>query len=169
MKKREGGILAWAAAVFLLVGMAAGCSRSEEARYQLNPKQPVMITVWNYYNGQTKQAFDNLVSRFNETVGMEMGIIVDSVSYGDVNQLAEEAYNSASGRLGADAMPNLFAAYPENAYRIDVLGKLVDLNQSSHFPDYRHPAFPPEGQRGRYHALCRARNPPEDRFPGYED
>ena len=109
--------------------MAAGCSRSEEARYQLNPKQPVMITVWNYYNGQTKQAFDNLVSRFNETVGMEMGIIVDSVSYGDVNQLAEEAYNSASGRLGADAMPNLFAAYPENAYRIDVLGKLVDLNQ----------------------------------------
>lgn len=43
MKKREGGILAWAAAVFLLVGMAAGCSRSEEARYQLNPKQPVMI------------------------------------------------------------------------------------------------------------------------------
>lgn len=93
MKKREGGILAWAAAVFLLVGMAAGCSRSEEARYQLNPKQPVMITVWNYYNGQTKQAFDNLVSRFNETVGMEMGIIVDSVSYGDVNQLAEEAYN----------------------------------------------------------------------------
>ena len=129
MKKREGGILAWAAAVFLLVGMAAGCSRSEEARYQLNPKQPVMITVWNYYNGQTKQAFDNLVSRFNETVGMEMGIIVDSVSYGDVNQLAEEAYNSASGRLGADAMPNLFAAYPENAYRIDVLGKLVDLNQ----------------------------------------
>ena len=77
MKKREGGILAWAAAVFLLVGMAAGCSRSEEARYQLNPKQPVMITVWNYYNGQTKQAFDNLVSRFNETVGMEMGIIVE--------------------------------------------------------------------------------------------
>ena len=129
MKKREGGILAWAAAVFLLVGMAAGCSRSEEARYQLNPKQPVMITVWNYYNGQTKQAFDNLVSRFNETVGTEMGIIVDSVSYGDVNQLAEEAYNSAIGRLGADAMPNLFAAYPENAYRIDVLGKLVDLNQ----------------------------------------
>lgn len=129
MKKREGGILAWAAAVFLLVGMAAGCSRSEEARYQLNPKQPVMITVWNYYNGQTKQAFDNLVSRFNETLGTEMGIIVDSVSYGDVNQLAEEAYNSASGRLGADAMPNLFAAYPENAYRIDVLGKLVDLNQ----------------------------------------
>ena len=44
MKKREGGILAWAAAVFLLVGMAAGCSRSEEARYQLNPKQPIIIT-----------------------------------------------------------------------------------------------------------------------------
>ncbi len=48
---------------------------------------------------------------------------MDSVSYGDVNQLAEEAYNSAIGRLGADAMPNLFAAYPENAYRIDVFGQ----------------------------------------------
>lgn len=32
MKKREGGILAWAAAVFLLVGMAAGCSRSEDTK-----------------------------------------------------------------------------------------------------------------------------------------
>ena len=129
MKKRKRVMLAWAAAAVLMLVMTGGCSRSEDARYQLDPRQPVMITVWNYYNGQTKQALDSLVSRFNETVGMEKGIIVDSVSHGDVNQLAEETYNSASGRLGADSMPNLFAAYPENAYRIDVLGKLVDLNQ----------------------------------------
>lgn len=88
-----------------------------------------MITVWNYYNGRTKSAFDDLVSRFNDTVGMEKGIIVESVSHGDVNQLAEETFNAASKRLGADAMPNLFAAYPENAYRIEELGMLVDLNQ----------------------------------------
>ena len=38
-----------------------------DARDQPDPRQPVMITVWKYYNGQTKQALDSLVSRFNET------------------------------------------------------------------------------------------------------
>ena len=67
MKKRKRVMLAWAAAAVLMLVMTGGCSRSEDARYQLDPRQPVMITVWNYYNGQTKQAFDSLVSRFNET------------------------------------------------------------------------------------------------------
>lgn len=118
-----------AATAALLLVFVSGCSHGGDAGYHLNPKEPVMITVWNYYNGETKRAFDDLVSRFNDTVGREKGIIVDSVSHGDVNQLAEEAYNAASGRLGADAMPDLFAAYPENAYRIDTMGKLVDLNK----------------------------------------
>lgn len=118
-----------AAASALLLVSGSGCAYREDAGYHLNPKEPVMITVWNYYNGETKRAFDDLVSRFNDTVGREKGIIVDSISHGDVNQLAEETYNAASGRLGADAMPDLFAAYPENAYRIDTMGKLVDLNK----------------------------------------
>lgn len=128
MQKRVLRCFLVTAAAFLLVSVS-GCARSEDAGYHLNPKEPVMITVWDYYNGETKKTFDDLVSRFNDTVGREKGIIVDSVSHGDVNQLAEETYNAASGRLGADAMPDLFAAYPENAYRIETLGKLVDLNQ----------------------------------------
>lgn len=127
IKKRCARLMAVVMAVILVAG--SGCSRGGEAEHQLDPKQPVMITVWNYYNGRTKSAFDDLVSRFNDTVGMEKGIIVESVSHGDVNQLAEETFNAASKRLGADAMPNLFAAYPENAYRIEELGMLVDLNQ----------------------------------------
>lgn len=128
MRKRViKGLLTIATALLLII--ESGCTYSQDANYHLNPKEPVMITVWNYYNGETKRAFDDLVSLFNDTVGREKGIIVDSVSHGAVTQLAEETYNAASGRLGADPMPDLFAAYPENAYRIDTLGKLVDLNK----------------------------------------
>ena len=47
--------------------MTGGCSRSGDARYQPDPRQPVMITVWNHYNEQTKHALDRLVSRVHET------------------------------------------------------------------------------------------------------
>ena len=103
IKKRCARLMAVVMAVILVAG--SGCSRGGEAEHQLDPKQPVMITVWNYYNGRTKSAFDDLVSRFNDTVGMEKGIIVESVSHGDVNQLAEETFNAASKRLGRMRCP----------------------------------------------------------------
>lgn len=127
IKKMYKYLLITTAALLLI--LESGCANGDDVNNHLNPEEPVMITVWNYYNGETKSAFDSLVSRFNDTIGIERGIIVDSVSHGDVNQLADETYNAASGRLGADAMPDLFAAYPENAYRIDTMGKLVDLNK----------------------------------------
>lgn len=117
--------------ITLLAGIAltlAGCGHSSSTERKIDPKHPVTVTLWNYYNGQTKAAFDDLVREFNDSIGMKKGIIVDSVSFGDISQLAEEVYRSAGGSLGADPMPDLFAAYPENAYRIDELGCLVNLN-----------------------------------------
>lgn len=129
MRKKVFRCFLVTAVASLLVLGSSGCTYRQDAGYRLNPKEPVMITTWNYYNGETKRAFDDLVSQFNDTVGREKGIIVDSVSHGDVTQLAEETYNAASKRLGADPMPDLFAAYPENAYRIDKMDKLIDLKK----------------------------------------
>lgn len=105
-----------------------GCGRQKTLDSLLNPNHPVTITLWNYYNGQTKESFDSLVAKFNDTVGVEKGIIVDSVSHGDVDQLAEAVYNAANDKIGAESMPHLFLAYPDNVFRIDQLGKIANLN-----------------------------------------
>ena len=48
-----------AAAVFGL----AGCGSNP-----LDPKDPVSLTIWHYYNGSQQSAFDALVEEFNDTV-----------------------------------------------------------------------------------------------------
>ncbi len=65
----------------------------------LNPEEPTTVVVWHYYNGNIKNKFDALITEFNETVGMEKGIVVDAQSQGDVNQLATAVYESANARL----------------------------------------------------------------------
>lgn len=95
----------------------------------LNPDKPITITVWHYYNGTTKASFDELVNAFNDTVGMEKGIVVDAQSQGDVNQLAEAVFDAANESIGAMPMPNIFAAYPDNAFRVHEIKPLVDLEK----------------------------------------
>ncbi len=58
---------------------------------------------------------------------MDMGIVVDAQSQGDVNQLAMAVYESANATIGAPPMPDIFAAYPDNAIRIHDVADLVPL------------------------------------------
>ena len=83
--------------------------------------------MWHYYNGQIKDRFDGLVEKFNETVGIEKGIVIDAKSLGDVNQLADAVYNAANNAIGSQLMPDVFMAYPESAYKINNISELVDL------------------------------------------
>ena len=75
-------------AAFLAVGLA-GCGK----KGPLDPGNPVSLTVWHYYNGSQQAAFDTLVEEFNNTVGKEKGIYVQSYSQGSVPDL-EEAVRS---------------------------------------------------------------------------
>ena len=58
----------------------AGCSGAASVNTSKN-SEPVDITIWHYYNGSQKAAFDDLVNEFNDTVGKEKGIYVEAVSY----------------------------------------------------------------------------------------
>ena len=93
----------------------------------LDPNNPTGVIVWNYYNGKVKDKFDELVTEFNETIGAEKGIVIEAQSYGDVNELAEAVYAAANQEIGSMPMPDLFAAYPDNAFRIDQIVELADL------------------------------------------
>ncbi|OEH86544.1 sugar ABC transporter substrate-binding protein [Desulfuribacillus stibiiarsenatis] len=105
----------------------AGCSWFTGEKDLLDPKKPTTITIWHYYNGQIKDKFDALVAEFNETIGMQRGIVVDAQSHSDVQQLANAVFDAANKTLGAHPMPDIFAAYPENAYRVNQIVELVEL------------------------------------------
>ncbi len=94
----------------------------------LDPKNPVSLTVWHYYNGSQQAAFDALVEEFNDTVGQDRGIYVESYSQGSVSDLENAVRDAISGKVGADAIPDIFSSYADTAYEIETAGALADLS-----------------------------------------
>lgn len=114
-----------------------------QKKIKLDPKNPVSIELWHYYNGSQKQTFDALVSEFNETVGMEKGIIVEAFNQGNLNELVKKVEDAGNKKVGAEEVPNIFAAYADTAYKFDKLGLIIDLNDyltqeefDSYIPQY---------------------------------
>lgn len=95
---------------------------------KLSPDEPQVLTLWHYYNGVQQQTFDRLVLEFNETVGLEMGIIIEPVSQGGVNDLTDKLLNSANRKTGAASMPDIFAAYADTAHTVNKMGLVADLS-----------------------------------------
>ena len=120
-----------AAALSTAAMTLAGCSKKEIA--------PVNITVWNYYNGDQLESFNQLVDTFNDTVGKEKNIHVEGASQGTVNDLETNVMDAAEGKVGASAMPNIFSAYADTAYALDQMGQVVDL--SGYLTDDEKAAF----------------------------
>ncbi len=114
--------LACLAAVMAL--SLAGCG----SKSPLDPKNPVSLTVWHYYNGSQQAAFDALVEEFNDTVGREKGIYVQSYSQGSVPDLETAVRDAINGKVGADAMPDIFSSYADTAYEVEQAGALADLS-----------------------------------------
>ena len=138
------------AGLVLSLGLLTACSGTPQATGgtpTLDPKDPVAIEVWHYYNGLQKTAFDAMVSEFNETAGLEQGIIVEAFSLGNVNGLIEKITDAAEKKVGADEVPNMFAAYADTAHEVDKLDLLVDLTPyftAEELAQYR-PEFIEEG------------------------
>jgi multiple sugar transport system substrate-binding protein len=104
-----------------LMGMCS-CTNSSDTKYY-------SLQIWTYYNGTTETSFQNIVNEFNETKGKELKIAVTTQSKGTtVSDLLSALTNSANNVLGADAMPDLFLAYPDTAFELDKLGKVACLN-----------------------------------------
>ena len=123
MKKQIKPLLCGLCAAALALG-CAGCGGSAGSEV---PAKVTDITVWTYYNGDQLESFTSLVDQFNETVGAQKGIKVSTESQGSVNDLETSVMDSAEGKVGAAAMPNIFSAYADTAYALDQMGMVVDL------------------------------------------
>ena len=110
----------------VVMGAFGGCSDGQSIK--LNPKDPVTISVWHYYNGAVMNAFDLLIREFNDTVGVEQGIIIEAYSYGGISDLQTAVLDAANGIVGSSEMPNIFASYSDLAFTIDQMGFLANLD-----------------------------------------
>ncbi len=112
--------------VLLVILMLVGCG-SNAQQVKLDPKNPVTVSIWHYYNGNTMNAFDQLISEFNDSVGAEKGIIVEGYGMGSVADLETAVLSSAKKEVGSQPMPCVFASYADTAYAAEQLGILADL------------------------------------------
>lgn len=112
--------------IFLGMAGCSGGSQMEQNEMLLDKDNPVTITIWHYYNGVQQLSFDEMVQEFNDTVGMEKGIIVEAFSKNSVNELAESVMETVD-QGGKDA-PDIFGTYAETAYLVDEKGMLADLS-----------------------------------------
>lgn len=119
-----------AAAVCAAISLSAltGCAGGKKGETG-SAGEPVAIRLWHYYNGIQQKVFDQLVQEFNSTAGAEKGILVEANSYGSVNGLNQKVLDAIYERVGAEEVPDIFAAYADTAYEINQLGKVADVSQ----------------------------------------
>lgn len=127
--KKEKRAAAAAVVLALLLSGCGGKTAEQEKKSALDPKNPVTITVWNYYTGAQQETFDKLTEEFNEGKGKELGIIVKASSEGGIADLEENVLAAAEKKVGAKDVPNIFAAYTDTAYKVDKMGLVADLNE----------------------------------------
>lgn len=111
----------------LLIFSLLMSSCSNEGQTSLDPKNPVVINIWSYYNSRQKDIFDGFIQKFNETVGSEKGVIVEHKSYGAVGELADALNEAVKQEGGAEKMPDIFIFYKGIAHQIEKTQPLVDL------------------------------------------
>ncbi len=116
-----------AAAILAFSLIMTGCSGVASVDTVKN-SDPVDITIWHYYNGSQKAAFDDLVNEFNETVGKEKNIYVEGHSKGNVSELESAVLASSKKEVGSEEMPGIFSSYADTAYELEKEGLLADLS-----------------------------------------
>ena len=116
--------------VLIISLFLAACSpaQKDHAIQSVKVLEPIRLTLWHYYVGQNQQMLEDAIVEFNQTLGTEENIIVESVSQGSVAELEASLSNSAKGVINSAPMPDIFSCYPDKALEIDGLGMVADLN-----------------------------------------
>lgn len=96
---------------------------------KLDPKNPVELTAWVYYTGPQQQEFEKQVQEFNQTLGAQQGIIIESKSMSNINELTDKVLAAVNREAGAEAIPDFFAAYADTAYQLNKMGHIANISQ----------------------------------------
>ena len=78
-----------------ILSTMAGCGKSQSR------KEPITLTIWHVYGGQTDSPLNDLIDEFNETVGNDKNIRVEVGSVTYRNIILDGAFASANKEPGA--------------------------------------------------------------------
>ncbi len=91
----------------LLTGCAAASAGGEE---------PVKVTFWHYYNDAQKEGLEEIVAEYNETVGKEKNVTVETLALGSIEDIVTKVEAGLAGEEGE--RPNMFLAYRDTLQEI---------------------------------------------------
>ena len=132
------------AALLLALLLALGCTGCGKKQ------EPVTVTIWHVYGGETESPLNDLIDTFNETVGRAQNIRVQVGSVPNTNTIHEAVLASAYGEPGATALPDMFVSYPKTVLALpdaDILVDYRDYFSDAELDDFI-PAFLAEGEIG---------------------
>lgn len=101
----------------------SGCKKSE-----LDKNKPVTLTMWHVYGEQADSPMNRLIDEFNETVGMEKGIIINVTAMSNASKIGEKLLDAHNKTPGSAEMPDLFFAHKSNALELGT-DCLLDWNE----------------------------------------
>lgn len=96
------------------------------------PEDPVTLSIWHVYGSQTESPFNDLIEKFNQTLGKEKGIIINITSVTDSSSIDDALISSAKNEPMSAEMPDMFTAYPRVAGELD---NITLLDWSEYFSD----------------------------------
>ena len=121
----------------ILAYCLSGCKRSE-----LDKNNPVTLSLWHVYGEQSDSPMNRLIDEFNETVGMEKGIIINVTAMSNASKIGEKLLDAHNKIPGSAEMPDLFFAHKSNALELGT-DHLLDWNEyfsekelSSYVPEF---------------------------------
>lgn len=116
--------------------LPSGCKKSE-----LDKNKPVTLTMWHVYGEQADSPMNRLIDEFNETVGMEKGIIINVTAMSNASKIGEKLLDAHNKIPGSAEMPDLFFAHKSNALE---LGTDCLLDWNEYFSEKELSAYVPE-------------------------
>lgn len=120
----------------LVLLSCAGCAAAPKKE-----ETPTTITVWHVYGGQTDSPLNDLIDKFNQTVGKEQQINVQVTSVSNTNTIHELVLAAANGEPGVPELPDLFVSYPKTVMALPDDSILVDYRD--YFSEEELSAFLP--------------------------
>lgn len=113
----------------ILIGLAAvlclsGCQTKEEI-----PDEPIHVSVWHVYGGQSDSPLNDMIDEFNADVGREMNIQVETKMISNTNNIHDDVLAAANNDPGAAKLPDIFISYPKTILAMPDSGILVDYRE----------------------------------------
>lgn len=70
----------------------SACKKSE-----LDKNKPVTLTMWHVYGEQADSPMNRLVEEFNQTIGMEKGIIINVTGMSNASYIGKKLLDAQAG------------------------------------------------------------------------